>query len=133
MSKKLPEDRSLPAMITRGDMIVIVFALLLLLGLYSQLWRTGEASTKARILSQDGEYAVVSLYEDRIIKVPGPAGITVVEVRDGAIRCAASPGPNRICQRAGWMRYGGEVAVSLPNRVVIQILADNPRYDGISF
>jgi len=120
-------------MITRGDKLIIVCAGLLLYFAFSELWTRDVSSGQARILSEGAEYAVVSLQQERVLRVPGPAGFTVVEVRDGAIRCAESPGWQQICQRAGWLRQGGEVAVSLPNRVVIQVLSEDPRYDAINF
>lgn len=122
-------------MMTRGDFLVIFGAIFLLGWLYWQQWGSDGVrhANQAKISVQGSEYAVVSLFENRVINVPGPGGITVVEIRDGAIRCAKSPGYNRICERAGWLRYGGETAISLPNQVVIQVLSVDPRYDTINF
>jgi hypothetical protein len=120
--------------ISGGDLIIIMFAILCTVWLYWQYGSNNSAlASQAKIIAQGKEFTVVSLYENRIINVPGPQGITVVEVRDGAVRCKISPGTQHICERAGWLRHGGERAVSIPNRVMIQVLGDNPRYDSISY
>jgi hypothetical protein len=118
---------------TRADFLVICCALLLLPFLYAQYWTAPTPASQARIVAGGAEFALVSLHEDQVVEVPGPVGITTVEVREGRIRCAESPGPQRICQQAGWLSHGGETAVSLPNRVIVQVLADDPRYDSIHF
>ena len=118
---------------TRGDLVVILLGLLFVGGLHLMSGTGDGPADSVRIIAGGEEYAVLPLAADRRIDVPGPLGITVVEVRDGAARCAASPGPNGICQRAGWLRHSGETAVSLPNRVLIQVTGGTPRYDSIVF
>lgn len=119
--------------VTRGDIVVILLAALLVAGLHSGQWRDGGPADRVRIVTGEAEFAVLSLAADRVVDVPGPLGTTVVEIRDGAARCAASPGAQGICQRAGWLRHGGDIAVSLPNRVLIEVLGGAPRYDSINF
>ncbi|MDD3518587.1 MAG: NusG domain II-containing protein [Chromatiales bacterium] len=118
---------------TRADGIVIACALGFVGALYGQFWGGGTSSGEARIVAGSDEFGRYSLFEERRIEVPGPAGTTVVEVRDGAVRCAESPGPNRVCQQAGWLRHGGEMAVSLPNRVLIEVVAADRRFDSVNF
>jgi hypothetical protein len=118
---------------TRADLLVVACALALLPFLYARYWVDAGPASEALILAGGAEFATVPLHEDRLIEVPGPLGVTTVEVREGRIRCASSPGPQRICERAGWLSHGGESAISLPNRVVIEVLAVDPRYDSINF
>lgn len=118
---------------TRGDLVVILLGTLFVGGLHANQWRVDGPADHVRIVAGGEEFAVLPLAEDRRVEVPGPLGTTVVEVRDHAARCAASPGPNGICQRAGWLRHAGETAVSLPNRVLIEVAGGAPRYDSINF
>ncbi len=118
---------------TPTDRVIVAIVLLLLGTLHWQVWSGREAATEARILAGGQLFATVSLALDQTLEVPGPLGMTVVEVRDGRIRCARSPGPNRICEAAGWLSRGGETAISLPNRVVIQVLAPDPDFDSVHF
>ena len=120
--------------LTGADRAALLVALLLLATLHWHAWAgLGGEATTARIVAGGSEFAVVRLDRDQTLEVPGPRGITVVEVRDGRIRCARSPGPNRICEAAGWLSRGGESAISLPNRVVIQVIAAEPAFDSVHF
>lgn len=118
---------------TRGDIVVILLGMLFVGGLHANQWREGGPADRVRVVAGGVEYAILPLAQDRRIEVPGPLGFTVVEIHEGAARCAASPGPNGICQRAGWLRHAGETAVSLPNRVLIEVTGGAPRYDSINF
>lgn len=118
---------------TRGDAFVILLGALFVAMLHAGQWQGGGPADRVRIVAGENEFAVLPLSTDRVVDVPGPLGVTVVEVRDGAVRCAASPGAQGICQRAGWLRDSGDMAVSLPNRVLIEVLGGMPRYDSINF
>lgn len=120
---------------TRGDALVILAATLLTGWTYTQfLGGPGGAAVEVRVVAGGEEFARLPLDTDARIDVPGPAGVTRVEISDGAARCARSPGSQGICQRAGWLREAGEVAVSVPNRVLIEVLGDRePRFDSVNY
>ncbi len=61
------------------------------------------------------------LSQNRHLAVRGPGGLTVVEIRDGAAWVSTSECPLHICVRMGRISRAGEVAVCVPNRVVVQI------------
>lgn len=67
----------------------------------------------------------LSLLNDTEVKVKGPLGITVIEVKEGKVRVKDSPCPEKICIRQGWTDHGAIVCV--PNRVVITIGAEKDR------
>ncbi|HSP01726.1 MAG TPA: NusG domain II-containing protein [Thioalkalivibrio sp.] len=121
---------------TLGDGLVILCAVVLVGISYQQFWTgapDGPAS-ELRIVAAGDEFARLPLDQPRSLDVPGPAGITRVEVADGAARCAESPGTQGICQRAGWLRQPGDMAVSLPNRVLIEVLGEADRhFDSINY
>lgn len=56
---------------------------------------------------------------NQTLRVPGPLGVTVVEIRAGRVRVASDPSPRQICVRQGWLA-AGEAAVCLPNRVSVE-------------
>ncbi|SEP75650.1 hypothetical protein SAMN05421693_10551 [Ectothiorhodospira magna] len=118
---------------TRADGLVILLAILLVMGSYVWLWTPATPATQVRVVAGDREIARLPLDQPRQLEVTGPAGITVVEIRDGAARCAASPGSQGICQQAGWLRQAGDMAVSLPNRVIIEVLGDEWAFDSVNY
>ncbi|OOG28577.1 hypothetical protein B1C78_01695 [Thioalkalivibrio denitrificans] len=120
---------------TRADTLVVLAAALLVGWSYTQFWGTlSTPGAEVRIVAGGEEFARLPLNTDTRLDVPGPAGVTLVEISDGAARCARSPGAAGICQRSGWLREAGDMAVSLPNRVLIEVLGDaETRFDSINY
>lgn len=75
----------------------------------------------------------VSLRPDRHITLQGPAGSTTIEIQGGRARCLASPGLQGHCERAGWLEQPGDAAISLPNRLVLQIRDPQAGFDSLHF
>ncbi|ABI55707.1 NusG domain II-containing protein [Alkalilimnicola ehrlichii MLHE-1] len=119
---------------TWTDRLVLVIAISGVALLYPWLWdgREGEAET-VRIWAGDSEYARYPLDRPRTVEVPGPLGTTVVEIADGGARVVSDPGPRQICVRAGRLDTPGDQALCLPNRVAVEILGAEPRYDTIHY
>jgi hypothetical protein len=57
--------------------------------------------------------------KDTTVRIPGPFGDTVVEVRDGKVRVREAHCPNRICEKQGWITKGA--IVCMPNHIVITV------------
>jgi hypothetical protein len=56
-----------------------------------------------------------------LVRVPGPLGETVVELRDGAARILSSPCANQLCVAAGAVHSRGQWAACLPNQVLVAV------------
>jgi hypothetical protein len=119
--------------ITRVDMVVIALALLLLPYLYINYWGDATRGEQARILVGGEEFAVVSLHENKRLSIPGTLGISLLEIHDGKIRFIASPCRNKNCVHSGWLSLGGEFAACLPNRISVQVIGRQARFDAINF
>ncbi len=76
---------------------------------------------------------VLPLDEGARLDVTGPAGVSQVLVEDGRIRVLASPCAQQVCVRRGWLRQVGDVAVCVPNRLVVRVEGEGgPSFDGVS-
>ena len=64
---------------------------------------------------------IYPLAEERDVVAEGPIGQTVIEIRQGQIRVVDSPGPRKICVRAGWISTEGQWLACLPNRIFIRV------------
>ncbi|WP_455203365.1 NusG domain II-containing protein [Kaarinaea lacus] len=117
----------------RGDYIVALSALILLIIMYAYFWRSALYGQQAAIAVQGQHWLNVNLAHDQIIDVPGKLGISTIHVHDGKIRFLRSPCDNKQCIHQGWLSQGGELAACLPNQVSVQILSDDPRFDSINF
>jgi len=60
-----------------------------------------------------------ALDTDRTFPVPGPLGVTVVEIKGRKVRVKEAHCPNRLCEKQGWVARGA--IVCLPNRIVISV------------
>ncbi|ABI69251.1 NusG domain II-containing protein [Syntrophomonas wolfei] len=88
------------------------------------------------VISVNGDIVVQLKLDESIskhfIKVPGPLGTSVVEVKPGAIRMKSSPCPGHYCTKTGWIDRPGQVVACIPNRVIIKISPDKESLDAIS-
>lgn len=119
-------------MISRADALVILLAASLVVGSSAWLWTPAAPGAQVRVIQSEREILRLPLNRDDMVDVTGPAGITRVEIRDGAARCAVSPGIHGICQSAGWLQQAGDVAVSLPNRIIIEVLGAPADFDSMN-
>ena len=122
-------------MISRTDGVILTLALIGVVASYAWLWRpAGGAGTEASLWVAGREEARLPLDRDQTRRVDGALGTSVIEVRDGRVRVAASPGPQQLCVRAGWLARSGESAICLPNQVVLEVEGDEPPpFDSVNF
>ncbi len=106
----------------RWDAVVVGALLALNLAAF-RLPHRGRPAEGVEILSEGGR-RVVPFGAGRI-GVPGPLGVTVVEVGRASVRIAASPCPRQICVRTGPVRRPGGVSACLPNRVAVRVLGES--------
>ena len=97
-----------------------------------------------RYYSFNGKHAVVEVEGRRVLElsldrdvtttVAGPLGETVIIVENGTVRIENSPCPAHYCVRMGSLEHRGEIAVCVPNRVVVTIRGGNEyeSFDGIT-
>jgi hypothetical protein len=117
----------------RGDWLVLIAALALVPSLYAAYWGDGTAGDTAVITVDGREWGRVDLHAPRELLVEGRNGPSRLLVADGRIRFVDSPCSGKLCIHQGWISAGGEFAACLPNRVSVQVLAAEPRYDSIAF
>lgn len=125
--------RKLPFRLTRGDRLVLLLAIILLLSLYGLYWSQGVFAGQAAIYVNGKYWGKVNLYQSQAIDVPGKLGISHLLVDKGRIRFVDSPCTGKQCIYQGWISKGGESATCLPNGVSVQVLSPDPRYDSINF
>ncbi|QSI76795.1 MULTISPECIES: NusG domain II-containing protein [Niveibacterium] len=120
------------ALIRPGDYLVLLLAAVLVGMLGRHFWRGGEAD-RAEIRAAGKLFATVPLSAPQVITVPGPLGLTKIEVDIGRARVASDPGPRQYCVRQGWLSTAGAVAICAPNEVTLALLARQPAYDSLGY
>ncbi|PIQ99576.1 MAG: hypothetical protein COV66_10495 [Nitrospinae bacterium CG11_big_fil_rev_8_21_14_0_20_45_15] len=105
----------------RADLVLITaLAILNLFLLFHN--PMNEAGNYAVIQVNQKEFARAALSNNQIIKVPGPLGITEVQIEDGRARIIKSPCQNKICIKSGYIQYADRISACIPNRVLVRIV-----------
>ena len=112
-------------LVALGGLLVCGYALLV-------LWQGG-VPDGAVIRAGGKVVARVDLARERMIEVPGPLGVTLIEIRPGRARVAADPGPRQYCVRQGWLTQAGAVAICAPNEVSLSLTGRAADYDSLNY
>jgi hypothetical protein len=118
---------------TPADRVVLGFAVVFIFGLYAQLWTEDGAGARVKIKYDQHLVKTVSLNADQEIHVNGALGESVVEIKDQQVRFRSSPCSSQLCVLHGWMHQAGEVMACLPNRVIIEVIGKDKKFDAVSF
>jgi len=125
-------------MLKKGDIILLVItALLSISGYvgYSMYMDRIESLSKIAVIrykdqtirrinidtvDKSMEFTVNGIYNNKIL------------VEKGRIRVIESDCPDQVCVRTGWLTKTGELAVCVPNRLMIKIEGENLEIDGVT-
>lgn len=117
---------------TRADRLLLLLIAVLLPWLYLYFW-SGTGGQQLSILVEGQPPAIVPLYPDQELHIEGILGESIIRIEDGKARFIASPCHNKVCIQQGWIGDAGEVAACLPNRVSLQVLGADSRFDAVNF
>jgi hypothetical protein len=110
-------------MFTRADKIVIVALVLLSLAAYPIIrLRAPVGGAMLEIESKGELYAVVEMKQRKTMTVPGALGYSVIEIDENGARFIETAGPDTSCIEQGYITDAGEMAVCVPNRVLIRVI-----------
>lgn len=119
-------------MIKKAD-ILLALALIILGIAGSYALAAGEAPGEKVVISVDGkEYGTYSLMENREITIRHDHHVNRVAIKDGRVSMASSDCAGDDCVRRGFISQTSQTIVCLPNKVLIEIQADEPQYDGVT-
>lgn len=127
----MPRWTSFPRLLP-GDWLVLAAGAILVALLFATLWQSAPAG-KLRIRAGERIYATLSLNQKRILDVPGPLGISRIEIDHGRARVASDPGRHQYCVKQGWLTRAGQVAMCLPNQVSLELLGGEKAYDSLNY
>lgn len=87
---------------------------------------SGGSPARAQVIVSGERALALDLSRDGEHDVPGPIGVTRVEVRGGKVRVLSSPCPRHVCRHGGWIGAPGTLLVCLPNELVIRVPGESP-------
>lgn len=127
MTNELKED-TIFLKASRFDFVLI--GLILFLSVFFIVWGLQSRLPLAR---QDAQAKIALIYQgkvlleqtdlnkDRTIDILG--GKMQVQIEKGKLRIAHSDCPQHLCMNMGWIQYGGQTIVCVPNQVLVEIKA----------
>lgn len=120
------------ALLRPGDYVVLAIAAVACVGSALALWQGG-APDKAVVRAGGQVFAEVGLNRARVVEVPGPLGVTRIEIEPGRARVASDPGPRQYCVRQGWLSRSGATAICAPNQVSLSLTGGASDYDSLNY
>lgn len=120
------------ALLRPGDYLVLLLACAATALSAFSLW--GPERPSLAVVRAGGR-TVASLPLDRPgrVDVPGPLGLTRIEVQPGRARVLSDPGPRQYCVKQGWLTRSGAAAICAPNEVSLQLQGRGAAYDSMSY
>ncbi|HSV55538.1 MAG TPA: NusG domain II-containing protein [Magnetospirillaceae bacterium] len=89
--------------------------------LSSQHAAAAAGEPQAVITAGDGREWIYPLPGERKVRISGPLGTTVVQIREDDVLIDSSPCPNQTCVAIGKIGQPGQWVVCLPNQVMVRI------------
>ncbi|MEO8332418.1 MAG: NusG domain II-containing protein [Gallionella sp.] len=115
-----------------GDWLTLLLGSICVATLTLKLW-SGDLADKAVIRSGGKIFREVPLSRDQSIEVPGPLGVSIINIQQRKARIVSDPSPRQYCVRQGWLQQAGEIALCLPNQVSIELTGSRKKYDSLNY
>jgi hypothetical protein len=110
----------LPVRIRSLDVVIFLLALFAIAAVSAAAYSRARGTPEVHIRGERGEW-IYPLDGSETLRVAGPLGDTIVEIREGAVRVVSSPCREQTCVRAGRVSLPGQWIACLPNRVFITL------------
>ena len=121
-------------MLKSGDVGVLAGAAATVAALAWWAWFAPSTTADTAIIRAAGRIVhSVSLAQAQTLAVPGPLGITRIEIEPGRARIQADPSPRQLCVKQGWLARAGEAALCLPNQVSLELRGRQSPYDTLGY
>ena len=101
------------------DIVLILAVLAAAVVLMVVTGSRGKTGSHAVVMVRNQEIARYPLSVDGIYAING--GTNTIEIKDGKARMAEAECPNHLCVKQGWIGYGGQSIVCLPNELSVTI------------
>ncbi len=122
-------------MLKKGDLLLVAVLLLLVAaGYFFASGRTNSSGGRIAVIKQ-GEEVIGTIDLEKVkeaqrITVSGDY-TNVILVEKGRIRFETADCPDKVCVKTGWLTREGNIAVCLPNRVIVKIQGENDEIDAV--
>jgi hypothetical protein len=110
---------------TRADKILIISLIVISALSYPAIRYLSPEASFLEIEAQGETKTVVRMDQDRDVTVQGRLGTTIIHIDESGARFIQSPCVDKKCIKSAPIKDAGEIAVCVPNRVMIRVLGEN--------
>ncbi|MDR3766045.1 MAG: NusG domain II-containing protein [Butyricicoccus sp.] len=117
----------------KGDLVIIAIVLLLAALVFAPFALAPSQSLTCEITQDDETIRRVRLgagYQETIT-IEGDSVTNVIQIEDDCVYFASSDCPDQVCVRTGKLTRAGQIAVCLPNRVVVRLVGAQDEVDAV--
>ncbi len=115
-----------------GDYLVFLLSFSGVLFLSFFFW--DNATPENALIYQNGNlFARLSLNQKKEIEVPGPLGMSTIEIDFGKARVKNDPSPRQYCVKQSWLQKSGDIAICAPNQLSLKIVGRSKVYDSLNY
>jgi hypothetical protein len=115
-----------------GDYGVITIAVVLVLISACIVYGGQKNALTITIKGSDGKWTF-PVNAQETVRIPGPLGVTLVEIRQGEAHILSSPCANQSCIAAGSIHVRGQWIACLPNKVMVSVEGATAGLDGAAW
>lgn len=118
--------------IKKADIILFLVLIFATLGLW---WfsLSGEVTGQKAVITVDGkEYGVYSLSKNQTIEIVQHGHNNKITIKNGAVQMTYSDCKNQTCVNTGQITETSQTIVCLPNKIMVEIVGGEEKYDAIS-
>lgn len=126
-------------MLKKGDIIIAAVSILVAVGLFAavSLYKSaGNNLQRIAVIKQNDQIIrrinLETFEGSEEINVSGDYD-EVILVENGRIRFKKADCPDKVCVKTGWLEQNGDIAVCLPNRVMIKIEGEPADVDIVTY
>jgi len=125
-------------MLKKGDIILVAVLLIVAVSAVAGMFifrRDNPGTEKIAVIKQ-GDKVIKEIKLDEVddsekITIEGDYK-NIILVENGKIRFEESTCPDKVCVKTGWLTDEGDMAVCLPNHVIVKIEGMNTDIDGVT-
>ena len=112
--------------------IILILVVAFIIGIMSiNLYGKDQGNKEVVVIGQNFKN-VYPINSNKIIKVKGPLGYTIVVIKGGKAWIKNSPCREKICMKMGKISRTGQQVICVPNRVLVEIDGKNGDVDAVS-
>ncbi|MBS9775794.1 MAG: NusG domain II-containing protein [Fusobacterium sp.] len=116
-----------------GDLLIYLLLIIIFLGLYFKIDSFKDFKASKAEIWVDGvlKYIYPLQKERKVIFVDTVIGGCNIEFKDNKVRVLTSNSPRKIAVKQGFIGNAGEMAIGIPDRLVLKIVGENKDLDFI--